>query len=58
MNNFYVALTELDETKTTMPLDIPLPEYSLNLLSTSPLEVETVLQSAGPDAINNHALIL
>ena len=62
MNNFFVAQTELDETKATIPPDIPLPEYSLDLLSTSPFEVETVLKSlqldkaTGPDTINNRVL--
>ena len=62
MNNVFVAQTELDETKATIPPDIPLPEHSLNLLSTSPLEVETVLKSlqfdkaTGPDAINKRVL--
>ena len=56
MNNFFVAQTELD---AIIPPDIPLPEHSLNFLSTSPFEVETVLKSlqlgkaTGPDAINN-----
>ena len=69
MNNFFVAQTEHDETKAaqtehdetkaTIPPDFPLPEHSLNLLSTSPLEIETVLKSlklgkaTGPDSINN-----
>ena len=62
MNNFAVAQTELNGTKTTIPPDIPLPEHSLNLLSISPLEVETMLKSlklgkaTGPDAINNCVL--
>ena len=62
MNNFFVAHTELDETHATIPPDIPLPEHSLNFLSTSPFKVETVLKSlklgkaTGPDAINNHVL--
>ena len=45
MNNFFVPQTELDETKATIPPDIHLPEHSLNHLSTSPFEVETVLKS-------------
>ena len=59
MNNFFVAQTELDETQATLPPDITLPEHSLNFLSTSPFEVETMLKSlqvgkaTGPDAINN-----
>ena len=62
MNNFFVAQTELDETQATLPPDITLPEHSLNLLSTSPFEVETMLKSLqlgkaiGPDAINNRVL--
>ena len=59
MNNFFVAQTELDETQATFPPDITFPEHSLNFLSTSPYEVETMLKSlqlgkaTGPDAINN-----
>ena len=59
MNNLFVAQTELDETKATIPPDIPLPEQSLNFISTSPLEVEIVLKSLQlgkatcPDDINN-----
>ena len=45
MITFFVAQAELDETKATIPPDIPLPEHSFNRLSTSPLEVETVLKS-------------
>ena len=62
MNNFFVAQTELDETQATLPPDITLPEHNLNLLSTSPFEVETMLKSlqlgkaTGPDAINNRVL--
>ena len=62
MNNFFVAQTELDETQATFPPDITLPEHSLNSLSTSPFEVETMLKSlqlgkaTGPDAINNRVL--
>ena len=62
VNNFFVAQTELDETKATISPDIPVPEHSINILSTSPLAVETVLKSlnlgkaTGPDAINNRAL--
>ena len=62
MNNFFVAQTELDETQATFPPDITLPEHSLNFLSTSPFEVETMLKSlqlgkaTGPDAINNRVL--
>ena len=62
MNTFFVAHTELDKTKTTIPPDIPLPEHSLNLLSTSPLEVETMLKylqlskATGSDDINNRVL--
>ena len=62
MNNFFVAQTELDETQTTLPPDITLPDHSLNFLSTSPFEVETMLKSlqsgkaTGPDAINNRVL--
>ena len=62
MNNFFVAQTKLDETQATLPPDITLPEHSLNLLSTSPFEVETMLKSlqlgkaTGPDAINNRVL--
>ena len=62
MNNFFVAQTELDEAQATLPPDITLPEHSLNFLSTSPFEVETMLKSqqlgkaTGPDAINNRVL--
>ena len=62
MNNFFVAQTELGETQATLPPDITLPEHSLNFLSTSPFEVETMLKSlqlgkaTGPDAINNSVL--
>ena len=62
MNNFFVAQTELDRTQATLPLDITLSEHSLNFLSTSPFEVETMLKSlqlgnaTGPDAINNRVL--
>ena len=62
MNNFFEAQTKLDETKSTIPPDIPLPEHSLNLLSTAPLEVETVLKylqlgkATCPYAINNRVL--
>ena len=45
MITFFVAQAELDETKATIPPGIPLPEHSFNRLSTSPLEVETVLKS-------------
>ena len=61
-NNFFVAQTELDETQATIPPDIPLPEHSLNFLSTSHFEVKTMLKSlqlgkaTGPDAINNCVL--
>ena len=62
MNNFFVAQSELDETQATLPPDITLPEHSLNFLSSSPLEVETMFKSlqlgkaTGPDAINNRVL--
>ena len=62
MNNFFLAQTELDETQATLPPDITLPEHSLNFLSTSLFEVETMLKSlqlckaTGPDAINNRVL--
>ena len=62
MNNFFVAQSELDETQATLPPDITLPEHSLNFLSSSPFEVETMLKSlqlgkaTGPDAINNRVL--
>ena len=62
MITFFAAQAELDETKATIPPGIPLPEHSFNRLSTSPLEVETVLKSlqlgkaTGPDAINNRVL--
>ena len=62
MNNFFVAQTELGETQAIIPSDIPFPDHSLNFLSTSPFEVETVLKSlqlgkaTGPDAINNRVL--
>ena len=62
MNNFFAAQTELDETQVTLPPDITLPENSLNFLSTSPFEVETMLKSlqlikaTGPDVINNRVL--
>ena len=62
MNNFFVAQTELDESQATLPPDITFPEHSLNFLSTSPFEVETMLKSlqlgkaTGPDTINNRVL--
>ena len=62
MNTFFVAQTELDETQATLLPDITLPENSLNFLSTSPFEIETMLKSLqlgkaiGPDAINNRVL--
>ena len=45
MNNFFVAQTELDETQATIPSDIRIPEHSLNFLSTSPFDVETMSKS-------------
>ena len=62
MNNFFVAQTELDKTQATFQPDITLPEHSLNFLSSSPFEAETMLKSPQlgkvtcPDAINNRVL--
>lgn len=62
MNDFFVGQTELDETNATLSFDIPRPGHSLNSVSTSPFEVESVLKSlklgkaTGPDAINNRVL--
>ena len=62
LNQFFAEQTHLDETNSTLPPDIPLPPQSLDLISTTPQEVEIMLKTlklgkaAGPDAINNRIL--
>ena len=62
MNNFFVEQTKLDESNASLPPDVPKSENNLNSISTSPLEVESILKSlqlgkaTGPDAINNRIL--
>ena len=62
MNTFFVKKTELVETNATLPSDIPRPVHGLNLLYTSPLEIESVLESLKLDkatcldATSNHML--
>ena len=62
MNGFFVEQTILDETNATLPPNIDPPENSLNSISTSLHEVESILKSfqlgkaSGPDEISNHIL--
>ena len=62
MNDFFVEQTELDESNASLPPDVPISENNLNSISTSPLEVESILKSlqlgkaTGLDAINNRNL--
>ena len=62
LNDFFVEQTNLDESNASLPPDVPVSENNLNYISTSPLEVESILKSlqlgkaTGPDAINNRIL--
>ena len=62
LNDFFVEQTKLDESNSSLPPDVPISENNLNSISTSPLEVESILKSlqlgkaTGPDAINNRIL--
>ena len=62
LNQFFAEQTHLDETNSTLPPDILLQPQSLDLISTTPQEVEIMLKTlklgkaAGPDAINNRIL--
>ena len=40
LNQLFAEQTHLDETNSTLPPDIPLPPQSLDLISTTPQEVE------------------
>ena len=57
-----VGQTILDESRASLPSDLPIPDNNLNTISTSPFEVESILKSlpigkaTGPDAINNRIL--
>ena len=59
LNDFFVEQTKLDESNVSLPPDVPISENNLNSISTSPLEVESILKSLqlgkaiGLDAINN-----
>ena len=62
LNDFFVGQTVLDESRASLPSDLPIPDNNLNTISTSPFEVESILKSlplgkaTGPDAINNRIL--
>ena len=62
MNDFFVGQTMLDESKASLPPDVPMSNNNLNFISTSPPEVESILKSlqlgkaTGPDAMNNRIL--
>ena len=57
MNDFFVGQTMLDESKASLPPDVPMSNNNLNSTSTSPPEIESILKSlqlgksTGPDAI-------
>ena len=62
INDFFVEQTILDKTNASLPPNIDPPENNLNSISTSPHEVESILNSlqlgkaSGPDEISNHIL--
>ncbi|MCG8116730.1 MAG: reverse transcriptase domain-containing protein, partial [Candidatus Thiodiazotropha endolucinida] len=62
MNEFFVEQTMLNDDNTSLPTDVPQPQNFLNLISTTPTEVRSILKSlqlgkaAGPDSINNRIL--
>ena len=61
MHDFLDGQTMLDESKASLPSDVPMSNNNLNSISASPV-VESILKSlqlgkaTGPDAINNRVL--
>ena len=62
LNHFFTAQTVLDDRGATLPTAAARGNFSLDAISLSPLEVESILKSlklgkaSGPDQINNRIL--
>ena len=59
LNDYFTEQSSLDDSNANLPADLNIPEFTLNSVSITANEVESVLKAlqtgkaSGPDAINN-----
>ena len=62
INDYFTVQSSLDDSDANLPADLNIPDFSLNSISITANEVESVLKAlqtgkaSGPDAINNRIL--
>ena len=59
LNDYFTEQSSLDDSNANLPADLNIPDFTLNSISITANEVESVLKAlqtgkaSGPDAINN-----
>ena len=62
LNDYFTEQSSLDDSNANLPADLNIPDFTLNSISITANEVESVLKAlqtgkaSGPDAINNRIL--
>ena len=62
LNDYFTVQSSLHDSDANLPADLNIPDFSLNSISITANEVESVLKAlqtgkaSGPDAINNRIL--
>ena len=62
LNEYFTGQSSLDDNNANVPADLNIPDFTLNSISITAIEVESILRAlqtckaSGPDAIDNRIL--